>query len=65
MSVPTLAIGLGAIAVVFTLAAQLIHIGSMYTPGLSAVLQVQPVSFVHWSQLLLLALLLLVVMAEV
>ncbi|WP_084144393.1 cation-translocating P-type ATPase [Ferrimonas kyonanensis] len=45
-----------------TLAAQLIHIGSMYTPGLSSVLQVQPVSFVHWSQLLLLALLLLVVM---
>ncbi|WP_090366342.1 cation-translocating P-type ATPase [Ferrimonas sediminum] len=45
-----------------TLAAQLIHIGSMYTPGLSAVLQVQPVSFQHWLQLLLLALLLLVVM---
>ena len=42
-----------------TLAAQGVHIGAMYTPGLSEVLGIQPVSPEHWLQLLLLALLLL------
>ena len=38
-----------------TLAAQLIHIGAMYTPGISDVLRIQPVSPQHWLQLLGLA----------
>ena len=31
--------------------AQAIHIGAMYTPDLSDVLQIQPVSLVQWAQL--------------
>jgi len=38
-----------------TAAAQLIHIGAMYTPGLNSVLGIEPVSPGHWLQLLLLA----------
>jgi Ca2+-transporting ATPase len=43
------------------LGAQAIHIGAMYTPGLRDVLQVQPVSIVQWSQLLGIALCLIIV----
>jgi len=43
------------------LGAQAIHIGAMYTPGLREVLQVQPVSIMQWSQLLSIALCLIVV----
>jgi len=43
------------------LGAQAIHIGAMYTPGLRDVLQVQPVSIVQWSQLLSIALCLIIV----
>lgn len=35
-----------------TAAAQLIHIGAMYTPWLSDVLHIQPVTFDHWLELL-------------
>ena len=45
-----------------TASAQLIHIGAMYTPWLSDVLDIQPVSPEHWLQLLGLALTVLVVM---
>jgi len=45
-----------------TLAAQLLHIGAMYTPWLSDVLRVQPVSARHWLELLGTALSILVVM---
>ena len=45
-----------------TLAAQLIHIGAMYTPWLNDVLRIQPVSPQHWLQLLGLALSVLLVM---
>ena len=45
-----------------TLTAQLIHIAAMYTPWLRDVLAVQPVSFDHWLELLLIALSLLIVM---
>jgi len=45
-----------------TLAAQLIHIGAMYVPGLSSVLGMQPVSFAHWLELLPVALVILMVM---
>ena len=45
-----------------TAAAQLIHIVAMYVPWLSNVLHVQPVSLHQWSQLLVLALSVLVVM---
>ncbi len=45
-----------------TVAAQLIHIGSMYTPWISEVLRVQPVSLDHWLELLGLALIILVAM---
>lgn len=45
-----------------TVAAQLVHIGAMYTPWLSGVLRIQPVSPQHWLQLLVLALSVLVVM---
>ncbi len=41
--------------------AQLVHIGAMYTPGLSDVLQLQPISLGEWSRLLLIASSLLVV----
>jgi magnesium-transporting ATPase (P-type) len=39
-----------------TTAAQLIHIGAMYTPWLNEVLRIEPVSIEHWLDLLLLAL---------
>ncbi len=45
-----------------TAAAQLIHIGAMYTPWISDVLRIQPVSFHNWLELLGLALTVLVVM---
>jgi len=45
-----------------TAAAQLVHIGAMYTPGLRDVLGIQPVSLQHWLELLWLALSVLVVM---
>lgn len=44
-----------------TAIAQLIHIGAMYTPWVSEVLHIQPVSLQHWLELLLLALTVLVV----
>ena len=50
------------ILLVGTLAAQLIHIGAMYTPGLNDVLGIQPVSPMHWLQLFCLALTVLVAM---
>ena len=43
------------------LAAQGIHIAAMYTPGLSGVLQIAPVTLQQWSVLLLIALTLVVV----
>jgi Ca2+-transporting ATPase len=45
-----------------TAAAQLVHIGAMYTPWISDVLHIQPVSRQYWPELLGLALILLVVM---
>lgn len=45
-----------------TLAAQLIHIGAMYTPWLREVLHIRPVAFAHWVELLGLALVILVMM---
>lgn len=45
-----------------TLAAQGVHIAAMYIPGLSDVLQIQPVSLQHWLMLLMLALSILAVM---
>ena len=45
-----------------TVIAQLVHIGAMYTPWLSDVLQIQPVSPEHWLQLLGMAFTVLVVM---
>ena len=45
-----------------TLAAQLIHIGAIYTPWLSDVLQIQPISPQHWLVLLGLSLTVLVIM---
>ncbi len=45
-----------------TIAAQLIHIGAMYTPWLSDVLHIQPVTFHEWCVLLGLALILMVVL---
>ncbi len=44
-----------------TLIAQLVHIGAMYTPWINEVLGVQPISLEHWSQLLVIALSVLVV----
>ena len=43
-----------------TLVAQLVHIGALYTPGLSTVLRVEPVSFKLWLTLLGVALSILV-----
>lgn len=43
------------------LAAQAIHIAALYTPGLSDILQVEPVTLQAWSTLLLIALILIVV----
>ena len=45
-----------------TAAAQLIHIGAMYTPWISDVLHIQPVSPQHWLQLLGLAFTVLAIM---
>ena len=45
-----------------TVIAQLIHIGAMYTPWISDVLRIQPVSLQHWLELLGLALSILIVM---
>jgi Ca2+-transporting ATPase len=45
-----------------TLAAQLIHIGAMYTPWISEVLDIQPITPQHWMELLGLALTVLVAM---
>jgi magnesium-transporting ATPase (P-type) len=45
-----------------TIIAQTIHIGAMYTPWISDVLTIQPVTPQHWLQLLLLALSVLMVM---
>ena len=45
-----------------TIAAQLIHLGAMYTPGLAQVLRIAPVSLSQWALSLLLALSLVVVM---
>ena len=50
------------ILLIGTIAAQLIHIGAMYTPWLSDILHIQPVSPENWIQLLGLALTVLVVM---
>jgi magnesium-transporting ATPase (P-type) len=43
------------------LGAQAIHIGAMYTPGLREVLQIEPVTLQQWSQLLMIALVLIMV----
>jgi len=45
-----------------TAAAQLIHIGAMYTPWLSDVLHIQPVSLQHWFELLTFAFIVLIIM---
>jgi len=45
-----------------TMAAQLIHIGAMYTPWISDVLHIQPITPQHWLELLGLALTVLVAM---
>ena len=45
-----------------TLAAQAVHIGAMYTPGLRDVLGIAPVAFTQWLELLAIALGLLVAM---
>lgn len=44
-----------------TVAAQAIHIGAMYTPWISKVLEIQPVSLERWLQLLAIAMIVLVV----
>lgn len=48
--------------VVGTIAAQLVHIGAMYTPWLNDVLHLRPVSLESWLQLLGLAALVLIAM---
>ena len=45
-----------------TIVAQLVHIGAMYTPWISDVLAIQPVSLQHWMELFGLALTVLIVM---
>ena len=45
-----------------TIAAQMIHIAALYLPGISTVLEAQPVSFDHWLKLLGLSLSVLVAM---
>jgi Ca2+-transporting ATPase len=50
------------ILLVGTAIAQLIHIGAMYTPWISDVLRVQPVTAQHWAMLFVCALVVLVVM---
>ena len=44
------------------LAAQLIHIGAMYTPWINEVLDIQPITPQHWMELLCMALTVLVAM---
>lgn len=48
--------------IIGTLGAQLLHIVAMYTPGLSDILRVHPVSPEHWLSLLILALAPLIVL---
>ena len=43
------------------IAAQILHIGAMYTPGLSGILQITPVSFQYWLDFFMLSLTLLAV----
>ena len=50
------------ILLIGTAVAQLVHIGAMYTPWISDVLQLQPVSPQHWLELLGLALTVLLAM---
>lgn len=50
------------ILLIGTVVAQLVHIGAMYTPWISDVLHIQPVSPQHWLELLGLALTVLLVM---
>jgi len=50
------------ILLIGTVIAQLIHIGAMYTPWISDVLHIQPVTPEHWLELLGIALIVLVVM---
>lgn len=50
------------ILLIGTAVAQLVHIGAMYTPWISDVLHIQPVSLEHWLELLGLALTVLIVM---
>ncbi|MCG6937512.1 MAG: HAD-IC family P-type ATPase, partial [Gammaproteobacteria bacterium] len=50
------------VLLVGTATAQLVHIAAMYTPWISDVLQIQPISPGHWIELLGLALTVLVVM---
>ncbi len=50
------------ILLIGTAAAQLIHIGAMYTPWIKDVLNIQPVSLQHWLELLGFALIVLVAM---
>ncbi len=50
------------ILLIGTAAAQLIHIGAMYTPWIRDVLQIQPVPFMHWLELLGIAMIVLIVM---
>ncbi|HEY5774725.1 MAG TPA: HAD-IC family P-type ATPase [Xanthomonadales bacterium] len=45
-----------------TIAAQLVHVGAMYTPWISDVLRIRPISLQSWFELLLLALSVLLVM---
>jgi len=45
-----------------TAIAQLIHIAAMYTPWISDVLRIQPVSFAEWFELLMMAFSVLLVM---
>ncbi len=45
-----------------TLAAQLIHIGAMYTPWISDVLRIHPVSLDYWFDMLLISIIILIVM---
>jgi P-type Ca2+ transporter type 2C len=50
------------ILLIGTLAAQGVHIAAMYTPWLSDVLRIQPISFSHWLELLAMATTVLIVM---
>jgi magnesium-transporting ATPase (P-type) len=50
------------ILLIGTAVAQLVHIGAMYTPWISDVLNIQPVSLSHWLELLSIALTVLVAM---